>query len=92
MRRGPASAGRETAGFYAQARYDLAPLFLVGRYGAVLEDAARLGKQLNAGVGVAVFPNAELRVEYATEVEPGTSAVHVQVAGGSAWTPTGLRR
>ncbi len=46
----------------------------------------------SVGVGVRVQKNAEIRVEYTSDLETGGSMVFVQLVGGAAWQPSGLRR
>ena len=87
-------------GVYGTALYDFEPVFVVGRYSVFFPDdrAPEYGfgedplKQLSVGIGVRMFENAELRVEYSSTLEEKGNAAFVQLAGGTAWQPTGLRR
>lgn len=87
-------------GVYGTAMYDFKPVFVVGRYSMMFPDdrAPEYGygkdtlKQLSAGIGIQVLENAEVRLEYSSTLEKKGSAVFVQLAGGAAWQPTGLRR
>ena len=81
-----------THGFYGGALYDFDPVFVTGRYSMLWPDGESDEKQLSVGVGVKVFENAEIRVEYATSLETGGSMAFIQLAGGSAWQPSGMRR
>jgi hypothetical protein len=92
--------GSRNHGFYSTAMYDFNPVFVVGRYSMFFPEkntpsfieVADPQKQLSAGLGVKVLDNAEVRLEYTSTLEAEGNAVYIQLAGGVAWQPTGLRR
>lgn len=79
-------------GFYAGALYDFKPVFVTGRYSTLWPDDEANEKQLSVGIGVTVFENAQIRLEYTSDLESGGSMAFLQLAGGTAWQPSGLRR
>lgn len=81
-----------THGFYAQSMYDFEPVYLIGRYSQVILTDEEDPHQLSGGVGVAVHEKAEIRFEYTTDLKDGGSIGFLQIAGGTSWQPSGLRR
>jgi len=81
-----------TQAFYGGALYDFKPVFVTGRYSMVWPEDEDSEKQLSLGMGVQVFENGEIRFEYSTSLETGGSMAFIQLAGGSAWQPSGMRR
>lgn len=81
-----------THGAYGGALYDFSPVFVTARYAMLWPDGESNEKQLSIGTGIKVFENAEIRFEYTTDLESGGSMAFVQLAGGSAWQPSGMRR
>ncbi len=79
-------------GFYGTAMYDFDPVFVGARYSMFSPDSADELMQLSGALGVKVYENVEVRFEYSSDLESGGSAAFIQLAGGTAWQPTGLRR
>jgi len=81
-----------THGFYAQSMYDFKPVYIIGRYSQLVLSDEEDPRQLSGGVGLAVHDKAEIRFEYTTNMKDGGSVGFLQLAGGTAWQPSGLRR
>ncbi|MBN2716211.1 MAG: hypothetical protein JXX14_10180 [Deltaproteobacteria bacterium] len=81
-----------THAMYGVALYDFQPVFVTARYSMVWPDMMPNEKQLSLGFGVQIFENGEVRFEYSTNLETGGSTAFIQLAGGSAWQPSGMRR
>lgn len=87
-------------GFYGTLRYDFKRVFALSRYSMFFPEKDKLDfhleddplKQLSVGFGFRVLENASIRFEYSSDLESGGSMVFVQLVGGTAWQPTGLRR
>jgi hypothetical protein len=92
LARDPRPHGQFVQGFYVQALVRVAPAFAVARH-EMLFEAERVSEHIaTAGRGVEVLPHGEMRLVYAHSLETGADTVLLQVVGGSAWQPTGVRR
>ena len=92
-RQGMESSPRmSTHGMYGGMVYDFKPVFVAARYSMVWPHDAQNEKQLSLGMGVQVFENGEIRFEYSSDLESGGSMAFIQLAGGTAWQPSGMRR
>jgi hypothetical protein len=87
-------------GIYGTLMYDFERVFAVARYSTFIPEKNNpdfsvsndVLKQFSVGIGVRVQKMAEIRVEYSSDLESGGSMVFVQLVGGAAWQPSGLRR
>jgi hypothetical protein len=78
-------------GFYSQGLCHYGPLFGGVRYDAVLQELA-LERSATLTLGAEVFKDAEIRVVQARGFGHSDHSIFVQLVGGSAWQPTGVRR
>ncbi|HEX6763882.1 MAG TPA: hypothetical protein VF103_00355 [Polyangiaceae bacterium] len=81
-----------TRGAYGRVLYRLNRFFATARYGAVFEDSRLVDREIDGGLGVTVFPKAELRIVQAYDIDTGAAVTFFQIVGGTAFQPTGLRR
>lgn len=81
-----------THGAYSRALLHLEPAFLVARYDAVLEGSTPVDRRISGGAGVEIFPQGEVRAIYEQSLDSDLRTVTLQLAGGSSFQPTGLRR
>ncbi|HKY39015.1 MAG TPA: hypothetical protein VJN18_23920 [Polyangiaceae bacterium] len=86
------AAGAWLGGFYSQGVHTIDPIFLGGRY-AVTSHAARVTARTLTGIlGLEIFTRGELRLAYERGLDEQNEMLLVQIAGGTSWKPTGLRR
>jgi hypothetical protein len=79
-------------GFYSQVSLGAPPGFGVARFETVLATQQTLERQASVGLGATLLAEGELRAVYQHSFESGARQLFLQVVGGSAWQPTGLRR
>jgi hypothetical protein len=85
-------AGARLGGFYGQGVYMVEPVFFGGRY-AVTSRAERVTARTLTGVlGLEIFARGELRLAYERGLDDQREMLLLQIAGGTSWKPTGLRR
>jgi len=85
-------SGERVLGFYSQGVYLIDPVFFGGRY-AVTSQQDEVTERTATGVlGLEIFPRGELRVAYERGFEARSEMLLFQIAGGTSWKPTGLRR
>jgi hypothetical protein len=88
--RDPASA--RLGGFYSQGVYTIDPVFFGARY-TVTSRAERVTARTLTGVlGLEIFTRGELRLAYERGLDDQREMLLLQIAGGTSWKPTGLRR
>lgn len=84
--------GPSIRGFYTQLMYTVDPLFLAARYGSTFEANVIRERPVTLSAGVEIIPQGEVRLMYQRDLEVGGTMLLVQIAAGSQWQPTGLRR
>ncbi len=79
-------------GFYSQGVYTIDPLFVGGRYAITSRAERVIARTLTGVLGLEIFPRGELRLAYERGLDDQNEMLLVQIAGGTSWKPTGLRR